>query len=491
MSARFALAESPSGVGIVAPVNYILVSNGDGTWDVAPEGSAGSVSSVFGRGGAVIAEPNDYSANQVSSAVDGPFVSDALAANKTAAANAQTTANTAVGNAATADAKAVAAQQPFKATYFVNSAFGGTQLGSMSNPFTTVAAAFAAAAALALTACVVNLPPGSTHVENVVFPSTGGSWELASEVGYLTNTIGTILSGTITINTTTASLSNFRITRLVVTGAVSGNSSGATNGLFLTQTRLLSTLTLTTSGVHNWVTVCQAFGPADPNRLTGNIAGAVNVDGRLLASSYSFEGGITQSPSVQWSQFWGCRFANTNFAFSATGAANTSAKFFGCTFDQAMTFTATAVGCSFILDSSSAGQLMTVGVTTTNCTVTCNNANTNNGSPNQTISNNVGATTLAPNAPAGMYRADVSQELLAAGTSGTAVLNVIYKDLTGTTVTKAVNAGLLITGALGSESSGSLVFQHQGNANISYSVTGIVTPGSVSIANAISVARVN
>jgi len=66
MTQKYAIAESPSGVGIVAPVDYILVSNGDGTWNVAPQGGGGgAVNSVFTRTGDVVAEFNDYGTNLI------------------------------------------------------------------------------------------------------------------------------------------------------------------------------------------------------------------------------------------------------------------------------------------------------------------------------------------------------------------------------------------------------------------------------------------
>lgn len=37
---RYAIAESPSGVGVIAPPGYTLVSNGDGTWNAAPGGGS-------------------------------------------------------------------------------------------------------------------------------------------------------------------------------------------------------------------------------------------------------------------------------------------------------------------------------------------------------------------------------------------------------------------------------------------------------------------
>ncbi len=81
MAERYAISESPSGVGIVAQEDYTLISNGDGTWRTGPGGGGGgAVDSVFGRTGTVDATTGDYTSDQVTnnSGVDGDSVSAAL-----------------------------------------------------------------------------------------------------------------------------------------------------------------------------------------------------------------------------------------------------------------------------------------------------------------------------------------------------------------------------------------------------------------------------
>jgi hypothetical protein len=66
MTQRYTIAESPSGVGIVAPVDYVLVSNGDGTWNVAPQGGGGGgVTTWNTRNGDVVPEFADYGTNLI------------------------------------------------------------------------------------------------------------------------------------------------------------------------------------------------------------------------------------------------------------------------------------------------------------------------------------------------------------------------------------------------------------------------------------------
>ncbi len=86
MTEHYQIAEAPSGVGIVAQNNYILISNGDGTWRTGPQsGGGGAVDSVFGRTGVVVAVSGDYTSAQVTntSSVTGTNVTDALDALQT------------------------------------------------------------------------------------------------------------------------------------------------------------------------------------------------------------------------------------------------------------------------------------------------------------------------------------------------------------------------------------------------------------------------
>lgn len=81
--------------------------------------------------------------------------------------------------------------------------------------------------------------------------------------------------------------------------------------------------------------------------------------------------------------------------------------------------------------------------------------------------------------------------LLAAGTLGTAVLNVIYTDLTGALQTKPVTTGLNITAAVDTEASGTFIFSQNGATAIAFSVTGIVTPGALSYSIGVAAVQVS
>jgi len=88
--------------------------------------------------------------------------------------------------------------------------------------------------------------------------------------------------------------------------------------------------------------------------------------------------------------------------------------------------------------------------------------------------------------PPGQYTIQVTQTLLVAGTSGTAVVNVVYNDLLGVAKTRAVGSGLAVAGVAGDEATASLTFQTSGVGGISFTITGVVTPGALSFSSAIN-----
>ncbi|MES2403756.1 MAG: hypothetical protein V4567_05370 [Pseudomonadota bacterium] len=387
----------------------------------------------------------------------------------------------------------------FKGTYYVDPAFTGLQSGSQSNPFTTIAAAFAAAIALSLPGAVIRIPPGVTITENVVFPSTAGTWEIMADAGFISSSVGSRITGTITCNA--AATVAIRLTTLIINGNITGLCSAGFAELVLTNVRHIGTTTLTTSGAGVWIATCKGVGSPSANKTGGSSSGLVSVAGELLASNWVFEGGITEAQigplnPPNGSQFHDCQFGSTAGAAVPIGlnATTPNALFVDCYFNGPVTFTAGTANYVVKVDGASLSSLMTQGVTLVGTGITLLSVNSN-GSSAQTIANNVASTAFGNRDPAGLYEVVFDMTLLAAGTAGTMQLNAIYTDMTGTLTTAAVGGAggqLLITAAVGTKASGSLQFQHNGAAAaIAFSVTGVVTPGALSVALAVALRRVN
>jgi hypothetical protein len=365
--------------------------------------------------------------------------------------------------------------KPFRASYWVNPAFAGVvSTGSEASPFKTIAAAFAAAVALGITAAVVNVPANATIVEDVVFPAVG-AWEITSpaKFGY----IGALIQGTVTINSSQAA--QFALTNVQVTGNVTGNATGApASRLRLSNAILNANLTLTGTAAAVWRVLMDGSAPG-PVGMSGAVAGAVAVTGAVFATGFGFFSTIAVSVA---SQFLNSVFNNGNFAGNAGGLA---CQFYACAFFAAGAFTATTGTLSVQLDGATAASLAAVGYTAgANVTVKTLNAN---GSARATVANNVGVTALTARVPLALMVCEATLTILTPGTLGSAVLNVTYTDLAGTVVTKAVTTALDITGAAGTEVKGSFQFSQNGATGIQYSVTGITTPGALSLSVGVAV----
>jgi hypothetical protein len=367
-----------------------------------------------------------------------------------------------------------------RAEYNVDPSFVGTSNGSESNPYTTIAAALAASVAALQLNVIVWLAPGSNCVENVVFPSTGGNYVIAAR-GYwgFAAPNATLITGNVTCDCSV--FSRFALANLDVTGSITGAVSVVPTlpRLLLTSVQVAGSVTLTAPGGGSWRFFCDG-GASDANSEGGFITGATSVVGAIQTASWAFVGAVSWTLT---SVFLGTSLASNTL--TNTSGANT-VTFLECTFAAGTTLSAPAGSCVAAFDGPSASALagFTLGANVTSKTVNANRSDV------RTLANNLGATVLVTSpALAGLYEVTSSLELLVAGTAGTAQLNVIYTDMTGTLQTKAVGGGLLITAALGTEAAGSLVFHHNGASAISFSVTGVVTPGALSISSAVAVMR--
>lgn len=89
---------------------------------------------------------------------------------------------------------------------------------------------------------------------------------------------------------------------------------------------------------------------------------------------------------------------------------------------------------------------------------------------------NVAAVTIAAaGRPAGQYRADIAIVATTLGSVAAAVANIIGTDAAGAFTQQALTVNLATT----SRAQGSLIFQSTGAAAIQFSITGIVTPGTL------------
>lgn len=371
--------------------------------------------------------------------------------------------------------------EPFITQYYVDPAFVGTSTGSASNPFTSIADAFAAAAALALAGAVIILPASTTVTENVVFPSTGGTWEIRSPGDQFSRAT---ISGTVTVNSSVSTTSI--LSSIIVTGAVSGSTSAAPSLFSTYDTDLSSTCTLSATGGGFWYSTMT--GQNTPFfSFGGGIGGAFSVSGGLYAESYRFGGALT----LNGGELTGCRFGST-ISMPVGGVV----AFFGaCIWDSGA---ATIIGVGGMVDaafsSESYQDALFRGLDLTNCTTRTVNSNlrqvlTRSGNVTPFPLYGGGLTTVKSGA--GLYRMTVSLNLIVAGTTGNLTANAIYVDLAGVTQTVAMAVLSNIAAAPGTAAQGFVDFWHDGSAALAFSVTGVVTPGSLSYQIAVAANRLD
>lgn len=374
---------------------------------------------------------------------------------------------------------ATSAQQ-FKATFYVDPTFTGSiKNGSSSNPFASIAAAFAAATALALTAGIIFLAPGTTTTENVTMPTTG-AWEIACQEGQGGAGNGATINGTIDFST--AGQVKHSLTNLVVTGAVSGNQTvtGTPSRLFFTSVLFSSTLTLTAS-TSRWRVWFDGKSNTGTVGEGGSVSGACSIAGECYAWAWLFFGAVSWNSSSQWIN---CNFS-TNSLTNISGA--NSISFLECFFGGAGTVTLAVTAGSVVasFDGYSLSTIMGVGLIASSASVTVKNL-VGVGSDQRQLSANQGAVTLSVRQPEALMVAECSVTILTPGTSGSIGVNVSYTDLNGTAQTKALldqatgaALALNVTSAAGTEACGRFYFSQNGSAGISYTTTGIVTAGAL------------
>jgi hypothetical protein len=355
---------------------------------------------------------------------------------------------------------------PFRGTFYVDPLYtGAVHTGSESNPFITIADAFAAAALQGLTRGIIFLAPGANTVENVTFPLTG-EWEIASQM-----TLGNVGNVTIAGNVDISASASARraLTGVTVTGNVTGNCSAGTQRIIFTCVTVggTTTLTQTGAGVQRLGTRGGTSAPGSGANLGySQFTGAVSVAGTFWGSWAAFQTSVAVTAT---SSFDFCDMPPTT---SAAGAVAIWMSNCSNTVGGPLAFTSTSGNMQLRPDPATLSELQRVGcVLTGTVSIKCQSAASFRG----VQVTNVGASPISQILPAGLMVCEACLTLLAGtGTAtGNATLNVIYTDATGTLVTEAVTTALNVGGAVGSKARGTLPFSQNGATAVSFSVTGI------------------
>jgi hypothetical protein len=385
---------------------------------------------------------------------------------------------------------------PYKATFYVDPTFTGTQLGSASNPYATIAAAFAAGALLGITSGAIFLAPGTTATENVVFPATG-SWQIICQA-YSYSSQATI-NGTVTFDCT--GLINHALQNLTVSGAVSGVNNSATDGsVAFIGVQATSTVSFTQGSTGAWRILCNGYGFSFP---TGNVGGSFGstcfVAGIIDAFSWSFLGAVSGliASGLNASVFCLCTI-QANITVATAGGFSVC-SFIGCWFNiVAVVLTCSSGFLLWLSDGYSNWWLNANGYSIAGAGTSFVNNAIGSRSSRTTVANNVGLTGLLQPGTSKLCRVDGTLTLLAAGTLGAAVtINAIYRDLNNVVQTRpllgptGVAMALNITSAVGTEVSGSLTFTTKDASGVSFSVTGVTTPGALSMSVGVVATQLN
>lgn len=367
---------------------------------------------------------------------------------------------------------------PFRATFHVDPTFAGlAKTGSEANPFTTVAAAFAAAAALSLTSGIIKLAPGINLVENIVFP-TSGAWGLVS--GDPTGTWQTLITGTVTMNAVAAA--QYAIEKIDVEGNVSGNISAGLAAQFnyvrFVDCFVDGTVTLTSSAAASWT--CEPLGRG--RRGPGGEDGfqlACAVTGRIIASGWTFSAPVTWSAPSQ--------FDYSNLPTTMTSSAASTVQITDSFFPAATSFVSSAGLCTVTLDDFTTRAAMSAGITTSGAGTFSFFSSGGSSGTRQTLAGNAGTFTLSNRYPRCQIVVDVALTLLVPGTSGAIQAVVGYTDATGTLRSRNVGATLAVNGAAGDFVSAQVSWTQNGASNITLNLGGVITPGALSYEADVSV----
>lgn len=362
--------------------------------------------------------------------------------------------------------------QGFRATYNVDPTFTGSQAGSESNPFTSIAACFAAALALGITNGIIYLAPGANTVESVTFPATG-DWEIAarSALGDAT----TFITGNVVCSSTASARRG--LTNINITGTLTGNCSAGTQRILCTGTNITGATTLTQSGAG--IQRLSSRSGTNATVAGGNVeacffVGAVSIAGTFWGSDAIFNTSLAVTATSSLS------FCDLPPVVSSTGAVDIVMTNCSNAIGGSVAFTATSGTMRLRPDFATLSELQRIGTLLTGAVSIKSLIGASIASLQN---NNVGSTPLGGILPPGLQVAEACLTLIANGgtATGNAVINVIYTDATGALVTEPVTTALNVAGALGSKARGTLPFSQNGATAVSFSVTGVTNAAGLSI----------
>jgi hypothetical protein len=364
---------------------------------------------------------------------------------------------------------------PLKGVYHVDPTFAGIQLGSESNPFTSITACFAAAATAGFTHGAIVLCPGCNTTENVTFPLTG-DWEIRGSQTY--GLFSTIITGNVVSSSSASARRTLRSVQ--VTGTLTGNCSAGTQRIVLLDGSLITgatTLTVTGAGIQRLSSGSSVNEFSGSGILQNFFQGAVTLTGQFAGSSAIFSTSLSVTMN---SSFVDCLMPPTTIANTAGGIV-----FYmqGCANSVGGSLAFTVSGGGFLImqcDGTTLEEFSRVGLNITG-DVRMQSFMGGRSSVSTQVTN-VGVTPLLGKLPAGLQVIDACLTLLANSgtTAGNAVLNVTYTDATGTLVTEVVTTALNVAGAVGSKARGSLQYSQNGASTPSFSVSGITNSTGLS-----------
>lgn len=354
-------------------------------------------------------------------------------------------------------------------TYYINPLTTSlAQNGLYNSPFISFAQAFTAALLANPAGGIFIVPSYATITEAVSFPD-GGDWEVGCEA---VSEGGATIVGAVTCNNTSATRISFK--NINLTGGITGAAQGA-GTLLLHSTKVSGAVSLTVSGGGSWAATS-----------VGGNQGNTSVAGTVEADDANFTGTLTA---------YSVAAINSKLPTSLTvngGTRNVTLQ--DCVSQGETTITGSGGTANVKVDGYTLSSLMNAGLNLATATLKKLESNL---SDVRILANNLGATAIhggstSLKTPAGLYDVVATLGLIAAGTSGNPVsVNIIYKDFAGVQQTVVVATGLNIAGATGVEVSGSARFYHDGSQALQYSVTGVTTPGGLSMQVAIGAQRRN
>ncbi len=381
----------------------------------------------------------------------------------------------------------------FEGTYYVNANFSGTAPdGSQFAPYPSLTEAAAAAVAAGYTSAVFKLRAGVNHVEDFVFPSGGGKWQIEGEgdgVGMRSQVTGTCVC-------TSVPQSVFVWKNVSWVGAISGQGTRGNGGNFfvMRDSSHSTTVTLTATGAGVGVTwLIDKIGQGTPFFSFGGSSGGVftaPADSQYFAQNWSLLAMpvLGAGPNA----LTACRLP----AGTLTLLAGTGNSLKQCDAAGAITITAATAAVPCVVDGWTEAAFRNTGVTV-NANVAYKVQDASASADRALSTTNITAQAFATSAPRGMYEVEGVLSVITGATAGAAgKLEATYEDMSGAAVTVVLkqpdgsDMSLDLTAA-GGKQNGRAVFAHNGDVNVTWNFAGLTTAGPFAGNAMISLRRLN